>query len=25
MTKRTARKDSNYIIYVAEHNGSAYI
>jgi hypothetical protein len=23
--KRTARKDSNYIIYVAEHNGSAYI
>ena len=25
MTKRTARKDSNYIIYVAEHAGSAYI
>jgi len=25
MTKRTARKDSNYIIYVAEHDGSAYI
>ena len=25
MTKRTARKDSNYIIYVAEHEGSAYI
>ena len=25
MTKRTARKDSNFIIYVAEHNGSAYI
>jgi hypothetical protein len=25
MTKRTARRDSNYIIYVAEHNGSAYI
>jgi hypothetical protein len=23
--KRTARRDSNYIIYVAEHNGSAYI
>ena len=23
--KRTARKDSNYIIYVAEHDGSAYI
>jgi hypothetical protein len=23
--KRTARKDSNYVIYVAEHNGSAYI
>jgi hypothetical protein len=25
MTKRTARRDSNYIIYVAEHAGSAYI
>ena len=25
MTKRTARSDSNYIIYVAEHNGLAYI
>jgi hypothetical protein len=25
MTKRTARKDSNYIIYVAQHDGSAYI
>ena len=25
MKKRTARKDSNFIIYVAEHNGSAYI
>jgi len=25
MTKRTARKDSNYVIYVAMHNGSAYI
>ena len=25
MTKRTARKDSNYIIYCAEHNGSTYI
>ena len=25
MTKRTARKDSNYIIYVAEHDGNAYI
>ena len=24
-TKRTARKASNYVIYVAEHNGSAYI
>ena len=24
-TKRTARKDSNFVIYVAEHNGSAYI
>jgi hypothetical protein len=24
-TKRTARKDCNYVIYVAEHNGSAYI
>jgi len=23
--KRTARSDSNYIIYVAEHNGLAYI
>ena len=23
--KRTARKDSNYIIYVATHNGNAYI
>lgn len=25
MTKRTARKDSNYIIYVAIHDGKAYI
>ena len=25
MTKRTARKDSNYIIYTATHNGQAYI
>lgn len=25
MTKRTARKDSNFIIYVAEHDGRAYI
>ena len=25
MTKRTARKDSNYIIYVATHNGMSYI
>ena len=25
MTKRTARRDSNYIIYVATHNGSSYI
>jgi hypothetical protein len=25
MTKRTARKDSNYIIYVAVHDGKAYI
>jgi hypothetical protein len=25
MTKRTARKDSNYIIYVAVHDGRAYI
>lgn len=25
MTKRTARKDSNYIIYVARHNGQEYI
>jgi hypothetical protein len=25
MTKRTARKDSNYIIYVATHNGQSYI
>ena len=24
-TKRTARKDSNYVIYVALHNGQAYI
>jgi hypothetical protein len=24
-TKRTARKDCNYVIYVALHNGSAYI
>lgn len=23
--KRTARKDSNYVIYVAVHNGNAYI
>jgi hypothetical protein len=23
--KRTARSDSNYVIYAAEHNGSAYI
>jgi len=25
MKKRTARKDSNFVIYVAEHNGLAYI
>jgi len=25
MTKRTARSDSNYIIYVATHNGQSYI
>ena len=25
MTKRTARRDSNYIIYAATHNGSSYI
>ena len=25
MTKRTARKDSNYVIYVATHNGNEYI
>ena len=25
MTKRTARKDSNYVIYVATHNGKHYI
>ena len=25
MTKRTARKDSNFIIYVATHNGQSYI
>ena len=25
MTKRTARRDSNYIIYAATHNGLAYI
>ena len=24
-TKRTARKDCNYVIYVALHNGNAYI
>ena len=24
-TKRTARKDSNYVIYVATHNGQSYI
>ena len=24
-TKRTARKDSNFIIYAAEHNGQVYI
>jgi hypothetical protein len=24
-TKRTARKDCNYIIYAATHNGSSYI
>ena len=24
-TKRTARKDSNFIIYVATHNGQSYI
>jgi hypothetical protein len=25
MTKRTARKDSNFVIYVALHEGKAYI
>lgn len=25
MTKRTARKDSNFIIYAATHNGCSYI
>ena len=25
MMKRTARKDSNFVIYVAVHNGHAYI
>ncbi len=25
MTKRTARSDSNFVIYVALHNGQAYI
>ena len=25
MTKRTARSDSNYIIYAASHNGQSYI
>jgi hypothetical protein len=25
MTKRTARSDSNYVIYVALHDGKAYI
>ena len=25
MTKRTARRDSNYIIYSATHNGQSYI
>ena len=25
MTKRTARKDSNYVIYAATHNGQTYI
>lgn len=25
MTKRTARKDSNFIIYAATHNGLSYI
>lgn len=25
MMKRTARKDSNFVIYVAMHNGKAYI
>ena len=25
MTKRTARKDSNFIIYAATHNGQSYI
>jgi hypothetical protein len=24
-TKRTARKDSNFVIYVASHNGQSYI
>ena len=25
MTKRTARRDSNYVIYAATHDGSVYI
>lgn len=25
MSRRTARKDSNYVIYAASHNGHAYI
>ena len=25
MMKRTARSDSNFVIYVAQHNGKAYI
>jgi hypothetical protein len=25
MTKRTARRDSNYVIYAASHNGQSYI
>jgi hypothetical protein len=25
MTKRTARKDSNYIIYAAQHDGRVYV
>ena len=25
MTKRTARSDSNFVIYVATHNGQSYI